>query len=299
MPEGTADVLMEIAAGSLSAGSHPTVPEKFRQAGVNTLIHRLDSTNSSQYGSAATKTISKALTRNTAQRKVRAGLLIACVAGICLAALPASAQVHHTRRESNANRKARIARTIEETYGHRWEAGGGGGFLRFRSGADQQRDNQIGFWASTMYAVNPKLGVIGEIRGTYGHAKLTNVLPCNGNPGTCFLGFNPQISQYNFMAGPSYRFVRKEKFSASVFAEGGMGLGKFDGDSKGLTAADIGVWTGNYGAAFTGGLNLDYNLYPNFALRVTPTYLGTTYGGTLQNNIGVNAGLVYRFGKIK
>jgi len=236
---------------------------------------------------------------NMAPRRVRVGLLIACVAALCLAALPASAQARHSRRESSANRKARIARTIEETYGHRWETGGGGGFLRFRSGPDQQRDNQVGFWASTMYAVNPKLGVIGEVRGTYGHAKLANPLPCGGFPGTCVLGFNPQISQYNFMAGPNYRFVRKEKFSASVFAEGGMGLGKFDGDSKGLNASDIGVWTGTTAAAFTAGVNLDYNLYPNLALRITPTYLGTTYGGTLQNNKGVNVGLVYRFGKIK
>jgi hypothetical protein len=220
---------------------------------------------------------------------------IAFLLALSLAVIPASAQsAHRTRRESNANRKARIARTIAETYSHRWEAAGGGGYERFRSGTFQQRDNQVTFWASTTYSLNPKVGVIGEVRGGYGNAKIGNILP-SGN----VLTYNPKISEYSFMAGPSYRVVRKEKFSVSVFAEGGLGLGKFAGDSKGLTAADIGVWKGDYGANFTAGVNLDYNLYPNLAFRITPNYLGSTYGGTLQNNKSLNLGLVYRFGKIK
>jgi hypothetical protein len=217
------------------------------------------------------------------------------VATLLLAALPASAQQRRIpRRESNANRKARIARTIAETYAHRWEAGGGGGYERFRSGPYQQQDNQTTFWASTLYSLNPKLGIIGEVRGAYGNAKIGNILP-SGN----VLPYNPKISEYNFMAGPNYRFIRKEKFAASVFAEGGAALGKFDGDSKGLSSSDIGVWNANTAASFTAGLNLDYNLYPNLAVRFTPSYLGTTYAGTLQNSKGVNLGVVYRFGHIK
>jgi hypothetical protein len=44
---------------------------------------------------------------------------------------------------------------------------------------------------------------------------------------------------------------------------------------------------------------MDYNIYNNFAFRVQPTYLGTTFGNTVQNNLGVNLGLVYRFGRQK
>jgi hypothetical protein len=47
------------------------------------------------------------------------------------------------------------------------------------------------------------------------------------------------------------------------------------------------------------GLNLDYNFYPNLAMRITPTFVGTTFGGSLQSNGGVNIGLVYRFGRKK
>jgi hypothetical protein len=224
-------------------------------------------------------------------RKWLRSLSAAAVVGCCVlqVAQPASAQItRRTRRESTANRKARIARTIAETYGHRYEAAGGGGYLRFRSGQYLQQNNEVTFWASTLYALSPRVGVLGEVRGAYGNAKVGN---------TIYDIQNPQISEYNFMAGPSYRFVAKERYSVSGFITAGLGLGKFAGGDKGLSAQEIGVWTGNYAAAFSVGANLDYNFYPNLAFRVTPNYLGSTYGGTLQNSKGVNVGVVYRFGR--
>jgi hypothetical protein len=76
-------------------------------------------------------------------------------------------------------------------------------------------------------------------------------------------------------------------------------------------------------------VSADYNIYPNLALRFTPTYVGTDFAGTktavgtfttttitptgpvtttttlyngatgskIQNNIGFNIGVVYRFGR--
>lgn len=225
--------------------------------------------------------------------------IMLAVLGLAVLASTAAASAqseHRKRRESNANRQARIQRTIAETYGHRWEVAGGGGYERFRSGKYQQQDNQVTFWASTLYSLNPKLGLQGEVRGAYGTAKIGNL------PAPYFLNYNPKISEYNFMAGPHYRFKVRERYSLSAFAEGGVGLGKFAGDSKGLPAGTpngIGTWTGDYAASFAAGVNLDYNFYPNLALRVTPTYLGTTFGGSVQNSKGVNAGIVYRFGKIR
>jgi hypothetical protein len=210
--------------------------------------------------------------------------------------VPAQAQsARRVRRESNQNRKNRSQRTIEETYGHRWEAGGGGGFLRFRSGSNLQQNSEISFWASNTYFLNPKLGVTGDVRGSYGYAKLGN----NG-----LINFNPQISEYTFMAGPSYRFRTKEKYAISGFVVGGLALGKFDGASKGFSSANFqqvgyNLWNSGLNGAFSAGVNVDYNFFPNLAVRLTPTYVGTTFGGSIQNNKGVNAGLIYRFGKIK
>jgi hypothetical protein len=208
---------------------------------------------------------------------------------VIMATVPAAAQsTRRPRRESTANRKARIARTIDQTYGHRWEAAGGGGYMRYRSGPFLRQNNEVSFWASTLYSLNPKLGILGTVQGSYGRAKIGN---------TIYNIPNPQISEYAFMAGPSYRFVRREKYAVSGFVQAGADLGKFAGGSKGFSAAEIGVWTGDFAPAFSVGANLDYNFDPSFAVRVTPAYIGTTFESTIQNSKSLNIGFVYRFGK--
>jgi hypothetical protein len=238
------------------------------------------------------------------------------VAGMLLAVAMASGAVavqgqvtRRTRRESSANRKARIARTIAETYNHRFEVAGGGGFLRFKPGSILQKNNEVTFFMSGTYFLNPKLGIIGEVRGLYGNAKIgNNTSPDNQTP--IFLPFNPQISEYPFMGGVAYRVYAQEKFAVAVTGEGGAVLGKFDGDTKGLRSSDLGLWQSTTKPAFSIGANFDYNFYPNLALRVEPTYIATFFkldpidtlhgpSGSIQNNFGVNIGLVYRFGKIK
>ena len=219
--------------------------------------------------------------------------ITAAVLGAFLIALttPGHAQTRRPRRESSANRKARIQRTIEDTYTHRWEAAGGGGYLRWRSGPFLQKNNEVTFWTSATYFLNPRLGITGGINGAYGNAKIGN---------TIYNIPNPQISEYTFMAGPTYRVYSQQKSAISLYVTGGTALGKFGGGSKGIPDTAIGLWpSSDSRAAFSGGANFDYNLFPNLAVRVSPTYLGTTFGGTVQNNFGVNAGFVYRFGRIK
>ena len=217
---------------------------------------------------------------------------------LTLAALASStAQAQTTRKpghETNANRKARIARQITETYTHRWEVGGGGGWLRFRSGEFTQKNSEIAFWMDTTYYFNEKLGLTGEIRGGYGNAK-----PLEGRKDINVVG-NPQISEYPFMAGPTYRLRTQLRYAVSVFALGGTAIGKFDGDLHNLPASQFGFWPStNARPAFSVGGNLDLNVYPNLAFRIAPSYLGTTFGGSLQNNVGFEMGLVYRFGRQK
>jgi hypothetical protein len=217
---------------------------------------------------------------------------------------PAHAQVRTKRRESNANRKARIERTIQETYSHRWELFGGGGYLRFRSGEYLQRNNEVTWAASGTYFLNPKLGITADARGAYGNAKVGN---------TIYNIANPLITEYTFMGGVTYRVYMHQKFAISPNALVGYSLGNFDGGSKAIPAPLLGMWATSNRPVFSVGANFDYNFYPNFALRVTPTYVGTTFrgnnlntngtlgsqNGSIQNNLGVNAGIVYRFGRIK
>lgn len=218
------------------------------------------------------------------------------------------AQTSHRRRETNANREARIQRTIQETYSHRWEVAGGGGFLRFRSGQYLQKNNEVTFWSTTTYYLNEKLGILADVRGMYGNAKINNGAGTPTEP--INLGFNPQISEYPLMGGVVYRLYAKEKFAVALTGEGGVAIGKFDGGSKGIPSQYLHVWQSQIRPAMSIGANFDYNFYPNLALRITPTWVGTMYHldpadtaptphGSFQNNAGVNIGIVYRFGKIK
>jgi hypothetical protein len=217
---------------------------------------------------------------------IAAGLMIVAMAAVTG---PAQAQTPR-RRETSATRKARVEREIEDTYSHRWEIGGGGGYLRWRSGENLQKNDEVTFWMNGTYFLNQKLGITGDVRGAYGNAKIGN---------TVFNLPNPQISEYAFLAGPTYRVYAKQKATVSVYAQGGTALGKFGGGSKGIPDVDLGLWpSADARAAFSVGANLDYNLYPNLALRISPDYLGTTFGGTIQNSVGVNVGIVYRFGRI-
>jgi hypothetical protein len=242
-------------------------------------------------------------------------LSVKCVSVVLLAAAVASGasaeaqSTRRTRRESNANRKARIARTIEATYSHRFEVAGGGGYLRFRSGEYLQKNDEVTFFMSGTYFLNQKLGIIGEVRGLYGNAKIGNTGSNTSTPAN-FLPFNPQISEYPFMGGVAYRLYAKEKIALSVTGEGGAAIGKFDGDTKGLPSSALGLWQSTTKPVFSIGANLDYNFYPDLAVRISPTYVGTFYKldpldpapnphGSIQNNVGLNIGIVYRFGHIK
>jgi hypothetical protein len=198
------------------------------------------------------------------------------------------------RRETNASRQARIQRTIDATYSHRYEIFGGGGYLRWRSGEYTKRNNEVSWAAGGSYYLNPKLAIIGTAQGSFGNAHaLIN------NP---YGVYNPQINEYFFMGGANYRFYRKEKLALSAQGQGGIGWGIFSGGAKGLSGSTIGLWQDGFKPAFSAGVNADYNFYPNLAFRVTPTFIGSTFdkaagGSSFQSNFGVNAGIVYRFGK--
>ena len=110
-------------------------------------------------------------------------------------------QESHAHHETNATRLARIHRTIEDTYSHRYEVIGGGGYLRFRSGDYTRRNNEITWATALNYYLNPKLAIVGDARGSFGdaHAITNNIYGV----------YKPQINEYTFMGGASYRFYAK------------------------------------------------------------------------------------------
>ena len=194
-------------------------------------------------------------------------------------------------RRINNNRRARIQRNIQDAYSHKWEVAGGGGYLRFRTGQYLQKSNEIGFFASGTRILNSHWGAVADVRGNYGVGKIPNPFALNAV-------YRPNISEYSFTGGAQYRFIAAEKYAVSAVGTGGVTLSKFGGDTKGLPSQDLGLWKdSNANPTFTLGVNLDYNIYNNLAFRVQPTYVLTTFGSTVQNNLGVNLGVVYRFGR--
>lgn len=232
-------------------------------------------------------------------RALAAALALAMVAGA--ASTQMQAQTTRKRRE-NATRLARVARNIQQTYSHKYELYGGGGVLRFRSGVDLQRNNEVVWNLGFTDNFSPTWGVMADIRGHYGNAKVGNNI---------YNVYNPLITHYTFMAGPQYRFIRKEKYAVGAHVLGGAALGNFDGGTKGVAAYRLGMWNTATRPAFSVGATLDYNLYTNFAVRVTPTWEATMFRGNqdlgtstpgasnggVQSNLGLNVGIVYRFGQ--
>jgi hypothetical protein len=187
-----------------------------------------------------------------------------------------------------ARRQARLQQTIRETYGSKFEAYFGGGYLRFKPGATKQKINEADWNIGVTDYVLPRLGITADVRGYYGTAYIGN------NPNGIFL---PAISQYSFLFGPQYRVYAKPKWAFSVQGLAGFGHGNFDTGTGGLPASYLGLYSN--GTAFSASLSapFDYNLSPGLAIRVAPTYLFTAYGSSTQNNLGFNAGVVYRWGK--
>jgi hypothetical protein len=234
--------------------------------------------------------------RKSVVRLIAMGLAVGLLAGAAGSANAQSKkpQQKRARRETNASREARIAHTVQETYSNRYEVFGGGGFLRFTPGADLKKMNEISWAASTTYFLNWKLGITGSAQGSFGRAQ-----SLQGYENYNVYINNPQINEYFFMAGPTYRFYTKEKFALSGTAQAGAAWGIFGGGSKGIPPATLGLWNDSTRLGWSLGLSGDYNFYPNLAFRVTPTYIGTNFGSKIQSNFGFNAGVVYRFGRQK
>ncbi|HEY2861128.1 MAG TPA: hypothetical protein VGJ21_22145 [Terracidiphilus sp.] len=235
----------------------------------------------------------------SAQFSGRLSVSLAALAAATLLTLSAAAQNTKqgpVRHETNASRQARVQRTIDETYSHRWEIFGGGGYMRFDSGAYTQKNNEITWNFAPHYYLNPKLAIVVDARGMFGNGKPLRNEFIAQNP-------NPQINQYAFTGGVSYRFYKHLRYALSAEVLGGVGIGNFSGASKGLTYLQTGFWQDAARPAFVLNLAGDINLYPNLGFRVLPTYVGTTFtspsGGSFQSNLGINFGVVYRFGKQK
>jgi hypothetical protein len=187
-----------------------------------------------------------------------------------------------------ARRKLRIQQIIQDTYSHKYELYFGGGYLRFTPGSSLQRVNESGWNVGITDYVRGKIGVTADFRGYYG-TTFTNVNE--------FQVFSPSISQYTFMAGPQVRFYESQHWGWSGNVLVGVGHGNFGTGTGGLPPTLIGLYPDGNAFNLSASASVDYNLGPGLAVRLTPLYTMSNYGSEIQNNLGFNAGIVYRFGR--
>jgi len=188
----------------------------------------------------------------------------------------------------NARRKIRIRQIIEDTYSHKYELDFGGGSLRFTPGDSLQRVNEAAWHVDLTDYVHGDLGVAADFRGYYGTAYTGT------NP---YSVFNPGISQYTFLGGPTYRFFKGQHWGWTAQVLAGAGHGNFGTGTHGLPPQYVGLYSDSTVLNMLGGASADWNLSPAVAIRFTGNELITNYGSTFQYNLGGNLGVVYRFGK--
>jgi hypothetical protein len=188
-------------------------------------------------------------------------------------------------------REQRRATAIHDAFDHKWESYADMGYLRFTPGPSVQRLTFYAWETGLTRFRSERLGYTLDGRGYIGNA---------------YVGLNqysqgaftrPQVSMYDILFGPIYRFYLQPKYSISGRVMGGWAYGNFSGDTNGIPPTLLGLYpSGSTFAASVSAIG-EYNVTPSVALKLAPEYFATGFGSTVQNSLGFTAGIVYRFGK--
>ncbi len=187
-----------------------------------------------------------------------------------------------------ARRQQRIQAIIQDTYSHKYEVSLGYAYLRLRPGHSLQHTTETGWNVDLTEYIRPKLGITADLRGYYSNAYVGN---------NEYVLFKPFISNYSAMGGPQYRFYQGRNWAVSGHILAGVSRNLFDGDSNGFPGTLLGLYPNQFRFTAAVGVPVDYSVSPALAIRVTPTYYVTTFGGETQNNRGFTLGALYRFGR--
>lgn len=202
-----------------------------------------------------------------------------------------SRRSYESRRQQTKLR--REAQAVTDTYTHRWEVYAGGSYMRFRPGPDIHNSGVGGWTLGLTRYFTPRFGITADARGLYGNNSLGAV---GGATGCCVL-YNAKFSVFPFTIGPQYRFYGSPKWSVSGAVQGGAVYGYFDADTGAFPPALVGFYPAGIVAGGIVSVNVDYNLSPGLAVRFAPHVIFDHFGGNVDHNQGLLAGVVYRFGK--
>jgi hypothetical protein len=109
--------------------------------------------------------------------------------------------------------------------------------------------------------------------------------------------FKPFISNYAVLAGPQYYLRQRKSYAVSGQVLAGVTRNLFYANSAKLSGTFVGLYPNQTRFTAVAAVPIDVNLGPGLALRISPTYNLTTWGGDIQHNLGFTTGLNYRFGR--
>jgi hypothetical protein len=210
-----------------------------------------------------------------------------------------SSQQSATESQGQLNVQARIrqrreqrrATAIHDAYDHKWESYADAGYLRFTPGPSLQRLTFYAWETGLTRFSSERLGFTLDGRGYYGIAYV------GLNPYSQGAFTRPQISMYNVLFGPVYRFYLQPKYSISGRVMGGWAHGNLSGDTNGISPPLLGLYPDANTFAASASVIGEYNLTPSVAFKLAPEYFATGFGSTVQGSFGFTAGILYRFGK--
>ena len=178
-------------------------------------------------------------------------------------------------------REQRRATAIHDAYDHKWESYADMGYLRFTPGPSLQRVTFYAWETGLTRFSSERLGYTLDGRGYIG------ILYAASRPLHQGAFTRPQISMYNVLFGPVYRFYLQPKYSISGRVMGGWAYGNFSGDTNGYTTSAPGLALYPTGSTFAASASVigEYNLTPSVAFKLAPEYFATGFGSTVQGSL--------------
>ncbi len=179
------------------------------------------------------------------------------------------------------------------TYNNRWDVYGGFGYARFQTTEGVNlKANMYGFKGNVTGWLNPVVGFTASSGNYYASIPL---------PGNVYDIKTANISEHMFFVGPTARLYRGTKLSADAHLLLGGTYGVFDSSFKSANIEPnvLRLYNNQLAFAMALGASTDYNVRPNWSVRLITDFQPTHYGLAFQQEFAGSVGVVYKWGAIK
>ncbi|HEV2276394.1 MAG TPA: hypothetical protein VGR96_19635 [Acidobacteriaceae bacterium] len=175
-------------------------------------------------------------------------------------------------------------------YNNKYEMYGGPAYSHFNGGPSLVDGTNLGgFDIQGTRWFTPRLGATVNLRGYYGtQAVVPNHYGISG----------PFIFEHMGLGGLSIRGPKNQHAALNFHALVGASYGIFSTAlNPGLVPPQLGMFNNSFALATAMGGSLDLNRSPKIALRLSPDYLFTNFGGGQQHEVAFSVGILYRFSR--